>query len=98
MKDFKRHLFNIKNQNREFKSCKENLVENEAAILVDFSENYSCKLAKEIQSYHFGSSRNQATLHTGVFYVGKKSCFICNYIGFTRPQPSSNLDSFGSHI
>lgn len=72
MKDFKRHLFNIKNQNREFKSCKENLMDNEAAILVDFSENYSCKLAKEIQSYHFGSSRNQATLHTGVFYVGRK--------------------------
>ncbi|KAG8177528.1 hypothetical protein JTE90_023433 [Oedothorax gibbosus] len=71
MKDFKRHLFNIKNQNREFETCKENLAGNEAAILVDFSENYFGKLAKEIQSY-FGSSRNQATLHTGIIYVDKK--------------------------
>lgn len=36
---------------------------------IDFSENCLCKLATEIQAYHFGGSRKQATLHTGVSYL-----------------------------
>lgn len=69
MKHFKQHIFNIKTQNKAFSTCKENLNEEEAAIVVDFSENYACRLSKEIQSFHFGASRNQVTLHTGVLYV-----------------------------
>ncbi|KAJ8887214.1 hypothetical protein PR048_013429 [Dryococelus australis] len=34
-------------------------------IIVDVSENYACKLPKETQTYQFGVSRNQATIHTG---------------------------------
>ncbi|KAF8791287.1 hypothetical protein HNY73_006175 [Argiope bruennichi] len=76
MKDFKRHLFNIKNQNREFKSCKENLMDNEAAILVDFSENYSCKLAKEIQSYHFVDTIHIFSDGPSTQYRQKKNFFL----------------------
>ena len=41
---------------------------NEAYILVDFSENYVCKYSKEVQSVHFGASKAQISLHTGVLY------------------------------
>jgi len=40
----------------------------EAVIHVDFSENYVCHNASEIQSAHFGASNRQVTLHTGVLY------------------------------
>ncbi|KAL4703471.1 hypothetical protein ACJJTC_010343 [Scirpophaga incertulas] len=34
----------------------------------DFSENYNLKFNEEIQSFHFGGSREQVSLHTGVLY------------------------------
>ncbi|KAK5640405.1 hypothetical protein RI129_011216 [Pyrocoelia pectoralis] len=37
-------------------------------IHVDFSENYSCKYFREIQSAHFGGSKPQISLHTVVWY------------------------------
>lgn len=44
----------------------------EAILHVDFSENFACKLAEEIQTYHFGISREQATLYMGVLIVKEK--------------------------
>lgn len=69
MQKFKKHAFNVKNQYNAYRFCKENLKETEAMIHVDFSENYSCKLSEEVQSFHFGASRNQASLHTGLIYL-----------------------------
>lgn len=43
--------------------------EDEIIIIRDFSENYTCKMSEEIQSAHFGASKNQFTLHTGVIYL-----------------------------
>ena len=50
-------------------------MECEAVLHIDFSENYACKLSTEIQSFHFGGSRRQATIHTAVLYTvhGTKS-------------------------
>ena len=36
----------------------------------DFSENYVCKMQNEVLSAHFGASKKQISLHTGVYYVG----------------------------
>ena len=36
---------------------------------MDFSENYNCKYSTEIHSVHFCASRQQVTLHTGMFYT-----------------------------
>lgn len=58
--------------------------ENECIIHVDFSENYICKYASEIQEVHFGASHEQATLHTGVLYVGPDSEPVC----FSTISPS----------
>ena len=67
---FKRHTFNIIQQYSYCRKLKENLTKEEAIIHIDFSENYSCKYRSEIQSVRFGASQNQATLHTGVLYLG----------------------------
>ena len=64
-----RHVCIIRHQFRAYKHLKETLDVNEAVIHVDFSENYVCKNAAEIQSAHFGASNKQATLHTGVVYA-----------------------------
>lgn len=67
---FKRHIYNIQQQYHAYRTCLDNLQPNEAALHIDFSKNYSCKLAEEVQGHHFGASRNQITLHTGVLYIG----------------------------
>lgn len=66
---FRRHVFNIRWQYDAYRNLSENLKTSECLIHIDFSENYSCKYSKEIQSVHFGGSHQQATLHTGVLYV-----------------------------
>ncbi|XP_048006034.1 uncharacterized protein LOC125241546 [Leguminivora glycinivorella] len=65
---FKKHIFNMTHQQKSFRQCVDEVKENEAVIIVDFSENYQCKYNQEVQSMHFGSSRQQITLHTGVAY------------------------------
>lgn len=70
---FKRHAYNIRQQYRAYRQCLDNLKQNEVAIHIDFSENYNCKMAEEVQGHHFGASRNQITLHTGVLYFANQS-------------------------
>lgn len=50
------------------KELKQNLKETEAIIHIDFSENYAMKYESEVQSFHFGGSRQELTLHTAVIY------------------------------
>ena len=64
-----RHFFNIGHQYKTLRFLRENLDEGEIMIHMDFSENYSCKYQKEIQSVHFGASQKQISLHTGVAYT-----------------------------
>lgn len=73
LKKFKIHIFNIKKQNEAYKTAKEKLKDNEAILHVDFSENYQCKLAEEIQGFHFGASRKQCSIHTGILYVKRET-------------------------
>ncbi len=83
LKKFKRHLFNIKTQFNYYRELKKNMKSNECLIHIDFSENYSCKFHKEIQAVHFASSHQQATLHTGVLYIGGEEDHLC----FTTISP-----------
>lgn len=69
MKNFLIHSYNISHQYKTYKYCITNLKDNETVIHIDFSENYSCKLHTEIQALHFGASKVQITLHTGVLYI-----------------------------
>ena len=42
-------------------------------MVLDFSQNYVLKYSTEIQSVHFGASKKQASLQTGVFYYKTSS-------------------------
>lgn len=75
---FLKHVYNIRHQYKETKEKLENLGENEVLLKVDFSENYVCKQKEEVQAMHFGASKVQLSLHTGIMYykgenVGKTS-------------------------
>lgn len=58
------HQYRIFHQYSAIKTIKENMTSSECVLQVDFSENYSCKAATEIQAMHFGGSRKQVSLHT----------------------------------
>lgn len=62
------HEMNIAHQFKAIKALKSKLSTKDLLINVDFSENYNCKYDREIQSVHFGASRQQISLHTGVAY------------------------------
>lgn len=62
------HCGNIVAQQKAFRNLKQRLQKSECVIHIDFSENYAVKCNEEIQSYHFGGSRKQLTLHTSVIY------------------------------
>jgi len=66
---FKRHLFNIRLQCSRYRDIRTNLTDSDCLIHIDWSENYNCKFANEIQAVHFGGSHQQASLQTGILYT-----------------------------
>ncbi|CAH2094042.1 unnamed protein product [Euphydryas editha] len=72
------HTANIINQYQTKTELKKSLNDYETLVHMDFSENYSYRFAKEVQSLHFGGSRGQVSLHTIVIYI-KKRRKIINY-------------------
>jgi hypothetical protein len=58
---------------KHYRDLKSSLKENEVLLHIDLAENYLSKMSKEIQSMHFGASKSQITLHTGVYYVKQQS-------------------------
>lgn len=96
MKRFLIHSYNISHQYNSYKFCIANLKDNEVVIHIDFSENYVCKLHTEVQAMHFGSSKVQITLHTGVLYLKGQSkpisfCSIC-------PENIHNPEAIWAHL
>lgn len=70
--EFFKHVYVINHQYAEIKAPKQRLLLKDILIQVDFSENYNLKLNREIQSIHFGASKRQLSLHTGVIYSASK--------------------------
>lgn len=72
------------------KSLKDDLSSNECLVHVDFSENYACKLESEVLGMHFGASRNQVSLNTGVLYKKNTNPLsFCRISGNTRHDPGA---------
>lgn len=65
---FKLHSDTMNHQMEFMEKVKSGLVPSEMAIQIDFAENYYAKLETEIQSMHFGASKRQISIHTGVAY------------------------------
>ncbi|XP_052126378.1 uncharacterized protein LOC113202790 [Frankliniella occidentalis] len=73
--DIEEHAKHIGRHYHQYQAVKKKLdnLSNEVLVLkIDYSENYACKYSKEVQGVHFGASRNQVTIHTGVKYT--KDC------------------------
>lgn len=67
-----RHQFNWLHQVEQCRKLKDMLKENEIVIHMDFSKNDACQLHTEVQAFHFGGSRKQATIHTSVVYTSQE--------------------------
>lgn len=76
MTKFMKHVANIQHQFKVTSNIKNKLADDEVLVHIDFSENYSCKYSEEVQSVHFGGSRNQVTLHTAVIYYKNRSNIV----------------------
>ncbi|CAH2096784.1 unnamed protein product [Euphydryas editha] len=87
IKPFKKHYFNNIHQQEKYQYIINNLKENEAVVICDFSENYETKLSEEIQSMHFGASKSQITLHTGMVYLQELSQSFCTVSQNNMHQP-----------
>ena len=87
---FCKHTYNIRNQYREIRKLRKGLTEEDAIIHIDFSENYSCKHNSEIQSMHFGGSRQQTSLHTGMIYLKRDNNIAFSSVSdCTRHDPAA---------
>ena len=76
-KSFKRHKFLVKVQRRSIDGQRDSLSDNEAMVIMDFSENFSSKSQNDVQQAFFG--KNQIGLFTAVGWIGtkkKKATFI----------------------
>lgn len=72
----------------QYKLCINSLDCNECAIHIDFSENWLCKYHEEVQAMHFGASKKQITLHTGMLYIkNEKSLPFCSISGENSHNP-----------
>lgn len=94
MKNFFCHAFYIVHQYNQFKHLKESLSENDAVIHMDFSENFCTKYNKEIQSFHFGGSRVQLSLHTVVVYLKNAATSYCTM----SSELSHNVGAIWAHL
>lgn len=65
---FKKHIFIMRHQIKQMQDKKKSLAAHEIIIQIDFSENYVAKYSNEIQAVHFGASKKQISLHTGLYY------------------------------
>ena len=63
---YQKHAFLTKMQSNSYKDCKENLIEGEVLVVMDFAENYSFVVQDEVQSFHWNN--DMVTLHPFVAY------------------------------
>lgn len=77
-----KHVYDTGHQHKSIDIIKNN----EAFVVIDFSENYVSKYASEIQSAHIGASKKQVSLHTGAFFIGIKKQILLNVFLFVRRQ------------
>ena len=61
LKPMSRHCFNASWQHKQIKKLTENLPSGHCIMMMDFSENYSCRHSQEIQAQHW--SITQITIH-----------------------------------
>jgi hypothetical protein len=66
MKEYPEHAFRAAWQQKQMGTCIDKLSQRTVAVVMDFSENYSCVFQSEVQSGFF--DRNQVTVHPMMCY------------------------------
>ena len=90
IKCLKPHVYTIVNQHNVMSAKKEDLLQNEVLLHVDFSENWTVKTLTAVQSAHFGASLQQVTLHTGVTYFqNNQTMSFCTISDSTYHGPTA---------
>nr|CAI5849698.1 unnamed protein product [Callosobruchus analis] len=89
-----KHEMNIVHQYRSVRRLKESLTERDVVVHMDFSENYCTKYSEEIQSFHFGGSRMQLSLHTVIVYLKGYSRSYCT----VSSNLSHNVQAIWAHL
>ncbi|WAR24778.1 hypothetical protein MAR_038447 [Mya arenaria] len=84
-----RHVFNIRHQYKSLKYLQQKMTHEEIMVHIDFSENYNTKYANEIQSVHFGASKQQISLHTGIAYLGDDKVSFCSVSDCLKHGPAA---------
>lgn len=87
--DYMGHQSRITHQYKVLKELKMSLSQNDLVLHIDFSENYLCKYAEEIQGVRFGSSRDSLVLHTGVAYTSDICESFCTVLASDRKDPAA---------
>uniref|UniRef100_A0A1B6J1Y9 Uncharacterized protein n=1 Tax=Homalodisca liturata TaxID=320908 RepID=A0A1B6J1Y9_9HEMI len=103
---FKKHVYYYIQQSSKLKQLKANLTEGELLVRIDFSENYIAKHTEEIQSAHFGASKRQITLNTGLYYVknnsgklvAKSFCTLSDHLDHQAHAIWAHMDPILKHI
>jgi len=90
---FKKHRYDISHQYKEIKNLKKGLTSHEILFLIDLSENYGLKFGEEIQSMHFGGSRQHISLHTGVMYSREETSEPLTVTSFATISENLNHSS-----
>ena len=88
---FLAHKFREKHQYEVLKNKRENLKEGDVYIWQDFSENYTLKYGREVQSACYGASHQQVTLHTGVVYLEDQKQSFCTAAKSMRKDPAASM-------
>lgn len=84
---FKKHHFNNNHMQKQYQKTVSELKDNECLIVCDFSESYEAKMANEVQSMHFGASKRQISLHTGMVYTKNEAQSFCTMSDENSHQP-----------
>jgi len=88
VKKYMDHHFRESHQNSTLKEARSTLNEEDLFILMDFSQNYTCKYSREVQSHFYGGSKEEITLHTGVvYYPGEEKLSFCTMSESPRHDP-----------
>lgn len=62
------HVYRTHHQYEAVDQLAKNLTPEKAHIIIDWSQNWEGKYFKEVHAAHFGGSKTQVSLHTGVFF------------------------------
>lgn len=91
--NYLKQSYNVGHQQRAVSEMKKNLEIDESFSVIDFSQNYGYKYAKEIQSVHFGASKKHICLHTGAFFYKDKITNEIRCVSFCTVSENSQHDA-----